>query len=222
MRSWQPVALHGLATKQSIAPGELDIWWWPEALQPHAATRRARTDAILRALLARYLPLQPAELRFGRESRGRPYLLHERAPDFNLSDTRGGCVVAVAAGGRVGIDIERLDRTPPVIRLAERWFATDDASALRSLDEETARRAFLLAWTAKEASCKATGTGIFGRLAAWRFAIDVDIPLAIAMPAEAGSFDRWRFHRLAPAPTHTVALACQDLAADPRGFAICE
>jgi len=41
---------------------------------------------------------------------------------------------------------------------------------------DAARRAFLRLWTAKEASCKATGTGIYGRLAAWRFAIGEDDP----------------------------------------------
>ena len=134
---WQTVAMDGLATKQSIAAGELHVWWWPETLQPIAATRRLRTDAILRTLLARYLPLPSAALRFGREARGRPYLVDDGAPDFNLSDTGGGCVLAVAAGGRVGIDIERCDRALPVVRLAERWFAGDEALAPRALDAET-------------------------------------------------------------------------------------
>jgi 4'-phosphopantetheinyl transferase len=220
--NWQSVALAQLATKRAIAPSGLHVWWWPESLQPTARTRRERTDAILRTLLARYLPLEASELRFGRESKGRPYLLHADAPDFNLSDTRGGCVLAIAAGGRVGIDIERCDRAPPVVALASRWFAADEAAALRALDAESARRAFLRLWTAKEASCKATGTGIYGRLAAWRFAITEDdgAPAALALPAEAGDVGRWRFQRLAPEPSHTVVLACRDLIAVPQGYRV--
>jgi 4'-phosphopantetheinyl transferase len=219
---WLPTPLGQLAAKQTLAANELHVWWWPESLQPPAQARNLRTDAVLRTLLARYLPLEPSALRFGREPKGRPYLLHEGAPDFNLSDTRGGSVLAIAACGRVGIDIERCDRELPVARLASRWFTPDEAAALGALDAESARRAFLRLWTAKEASCKATGTGIYGRLAAWRFAVGDDdcTPAALVLPVDAGAAQRWRFLRLTPAPSHTVALACRDLVAAPRVFRV--
>lgn len=219
---WQPVALRDLAHKQFLAAGSLDVWWWPEHLQPAAANRRQRTDAILRTLLARYLPLDPAALAFGRESKGRPFLRHERAPDFNLSDTGGGTVVSIAAHGRVGVDIERIDRSPPVARLAARWFSSQEAEALAARQPEDARRAFLRLWTAKEAACKATGTGIFGYLSRWRFAIedDASAPGLLEPPADAGDQSQWRFHRLAPTPAHTVVVACRDIADAPRGFVI--
>ncbi len=219
---WQPIAVNRLAAEQTIDADALHVWWWPEHLQPVAATRRMRTDAILRILLARYLPIAPGALHFGRETKGRPYLLHADAPDFNLSDTGGGSVIAISAGGRVGIDIERTERDPPVHRLAARWFAPDEADTLRALDADAGRRAFLRLWTAKEASCKATGTGIYGRLAAWRFAIGDDAapPCVLGLPDDAGSAERWRFHRLAPAASHTVALACRDTVAPLRGYAV--
>jgi len=221
---WQAIAAGQLDAKQVLAAGALHVWWWPEVLQPAAVSRRLRTDAILRTLLARYLPIDPGALRFGREPKGRPYLLHADAPDFNLSDTRGGCVLAVSAAGRVGIDIERCDRQLPVTRLAARWFAPEDAVALRGLDAEAARRAFLRLWTAKEASCKATGTGIYGRLSAWRFAVDEGDapPRVIALPPEACSADHWGFHRLAPVASHTVVLACHGTAAQPVGHVVVE
>jgi 4'-phosphopantetheinyl transferase len=221
---FQTVARDRLTAKQALGDGALHVWWWPEHLQPAAASRRARTDAILRALLARYLPLGPEGLRFGRESKGRPYLVHPGAPDFNLSDTVGGTVLAVAHGGRVGIDIERIERRPPVLRLAARWFAPGEAEALGRLDPESARAAFLRHWTAKEAACKATGTGIFGFLPSWRFAIDDgnSPPRLIGLPADAGDASRWTFHRLAPLASYTVVLACRDLAAAPEGFAVVE
>jgi 4'-phosphopantetheinyl transferase len=219
---WQPIALGQLEAKQRIAPGALHVWWWPEPLQPTAGTRRQRTDAILRTLLARYLLVEPHALLFGREARGRPYLLHADAPDFNLSDTDGGSVLAISSGGRVGIDIEHWDRAPPIARLAARWFAPEETEALQGLDAEAARRAFLRLWTAKEAACKATGSGIYERLAAWRFVIDevAAYPVALNFPADAGDPTRWRFHRLAPDPSHTVALACRDIPAQPQGYRV--
>lgn len=221
---WQPIALPRLAAPQALSANALHVWWWPESLQPIAQSNRERTQSILRTVLARYLPLEPSELQFGREPKGRPFLLHAGAPDFNLSDTRGGCVLAVAASGRVGIDIECCERTLPVARLASRWFTPEEAAALAALDAESARRAFLRLWTAKEASCKATGTGIYGRLAAWRFAVtdDAGAPMALAMPEEAGEAGRWRFLRVAPAPTHTVALACRDLSGVVEGYRVTE
>jgi 4'-phosphopantetheinyl transferase len=219
---WQSIASEQLPAKKPLAAGALHVWWWPEPLQPIAATRRLRTDAILRTLLARYLPVDPDALQFGREAKGRPHLLHANAPDFNLSDTAGGCMVAVSAGGRVGIDIERCDRAPPVVRLAERWFAPDEADALRELDAAAARRAFLRLWTAKEASCKATGTGIYERLSAWRFAVDEGDgpPRVVALPPEAGHAEDWSFHRLAPVVSHTVVLACHGITAQPQGHIV--
>ncbi|HTA65646.1 MAG TPA: 4'-phosphopantetheinyl transferase superfamily protein [Xanthomonadaceae bacterium] len=210
--------------KQPLETDSLHVWWWPDRLQPTATTRRQRTDAILRTLLARYLPIDADSLLFGREPKGRPFLQHGWALDFNLSDTGGGTVLAVAWHARVGIDIERSDRTPPVARLAARWFATDEADALQQMEPECARRAFLHLWTAKEAACKATGTGIFGYLSTWRFGVDAAAasPQLHGLPAAAGDTARWRFHRLTPAPFHTVALACRDNMATPVGFEVIE
>jgi 4'-phosphopantetheinyl transferase len=222
---WQAVPFAELARTRALPRDELHVWWWPEPLQPTAPSRRQRTDLVLRHLLAPYLRLPPDALRFGREPKGRPYLLHADAPDFNFSDTRGGSVLALSASGRVGIDIERGDRSPPVLAIAERWFAPDESAALRSLeqhDADAARRAFLRLWTAKEASCKATGTGIYSWLPAWRFAIEDEAPVPIALPVDAGDTSRWTFRRLAPADTHTVALACRDAAQAPRGFSLVE
>lgn len=218
---WQPILLEQLSSAPR-AVDRLDVWWWPEALHPPIAGRRQRTDAILRRVLAPYLSMDPADLRFGREAHGRPYLLHPGAPDFNLSDTPGGTVVAIAAQGRVGVDIERCDRVPPVARLAPRWFASEEAQALQQLAPESARKAFLRLWTAKEAACKATGTGIFGYLSKWRFGVVMDDsnPRLVSPPDDAGDAARWRFHRLAPVATHTVVIACRDLAGGPSGFIV--
>jgi len=165
---------------------------------------------LLRATLAPLVGLPAGQLVFGRESKGRPFLRHERAPDFNLSDTVGGTLIAVTTSGRIGVDLERVDRRPPVGRLAERWFSPDESAALLALTPEAARLAFLHLWTAKEASCKATGTGIYGFLAAWRFDPSSPSPRLLAAPAEAGASERWRYLRLAPSTEHTAVLALWD------------
>ena len=174
---------------------------------------------MLRAALAPVVGLAPEALRFGREEKGRPFLLSPDAPDFNLSDTDGGTLVAICGRGRVGVDLERIDREPAVARLAQRYFGADEVRDLLQLPPEDARRAFLWLWTAKEASCKATGTGIFGWLPRWRFDPATEQPRLRDAPADAGDPSRWRHLRLAPAPTHTAVIALRDGAGlQPVGY----
>jgi len=149
-------------------------------------------------------------LLFGRESKGRPFLRHVGAPDFNLSDTAGGTLVALCRQGRVGADLERTDRAPPVARLAARYFSAQESSDLQALEPEAARRAFLRLWTAKEASCKATGTGIFGYLPRWRFDVAAASPQLLQAPDDAGDASRWQFHRVSPSAQHTAVLSVRD------------
>lgn len=183
---------------------QTDLWW----ISPQRAAdlpARARARHLLHEVLAAYLGAAP--LRLAREAKGRPYLAHPGAPDFNLSDTRGGTVIAVAGRGRIGIDLERCDRDPPVARLARRWFSAREADQLSALDAESARRAFLRLWTAKEAACKATGTGIFGWLPAWSFDPALEQPALRDLPEAAGAAPDWHFLRLAPHVDYTCVLA---------------
>lgn len=199
---WPPPASPPLHDQQ------LDLWWIDGALLADLP-RRQRTQQLLQGVLASYLPGQP--LRWTREAKGRPWLDQPGAPDFNLSDTIGGSVVAVAARGRVGVDLEHLDRRPPVDRLARRWFSAAEAEALAALEPDCAAVAFLHLWTAKEAACKATGTGIFGWLPKWQFEVGVAQPQPRALPAEAGAVADWTFVRSTPTPGYSCVLACQDL-----------
>lgn len=195
---------------------ELRLLWAPAVAADAAPPRRQRIDALLRHVLAPLLGLAPAALRFGREAKGRPFLEHADAPDFNLSDTGGGTLLALTRASRVGVDLERLDRQPPAARLAARYFAPAEAQALARLAPAEAAREFIALWTAKEASCKATGTGIFGFLPRWQFEPGAATPVLRALPAEAGAATRWRFLRLAPSPAHTAVLALRDAPAGLR------
>jgi 4'-phosphopantetheinyl transferase len=210
-----PLRWHPAAAEPPALGDTTHLHWTPVPHDAAPQSRRGRLDRLLRAVLAPYVGLAPTALVFGRESRGRPFLRHAGAPDFNLSDTVGGTLVAVCGAGRIGVDLERIDRALPAVRIARRWFAPDEAAALAALPELGARLRFLQWWTAKEASCKATGTGIFGRLPQWRFA-DSAQPQAMALPGDAGDAARWQFARLVPAEGYTAVLAWRDA---PEGVA---
>ena len=195
-------------------PDAVHVWWHPTAPGDDAPrARRGRLDRLLRAVLSRYVD---GELRFARESKGRPYLAGG-GPDFNLSDTVGGTVVAVAQHGRLGVDLERTDRVLPHRRLAARYFSAAEQAALQALPDEAARAAFLRLWTAKESSCKSTGTGIYGQLPRWQFAAEAEgDPVLRAWPTESGPRERWHHARVQPAPGYPCVLACDGYAPRPQ------
>src|SRR5690349_9892693 len=131
---WRPAAAAPAALGDTT-----HLYWTPVAHDAAPRSRRGRLDALLRAVLAPYLQLAPESLVFGREPRGRPFLRLADAPDFNLSDTVGGTLVAVCGAGRIGVDLERIDRALPAVRIARRWFAPDEAATLATLPELAAR-----------------------------------------------------------------------------------
>lgn len=185
---------------------EIVLWWLPGDLLADLP-RRARVDHLLRGVLGAHLDRDPAGLVFGREAKGRPFLVDEARIDFNLSDTRGGSIIAVAGRGRIGVDLERRDRRVDALPLARRWFAADEAEALEALDPVARSAEFIALWTAKEASCKSTGTGIYGWLAQWRFATRADSPRLLSPPDAALPASRWRHRRITPAVGYTAVLA---------------
>lgn len=217
------------AMQMAFAPTKLPPWseanvhlWWQAIDDAETAprARRGRLDTLLRRVLSRYVAIAPEILRFGREARGRPYLMGDGMPDFNLSDTTGGTVIAVAERGRVGVDLERIDRVLPHRKLARRYFAASECAALEAMDDDTARRAFLRLWTAKEASCKSTGTGIYGQLSHWGFDARAESPTLVALPSEAGEAARWHHLRLTPASGYTAVLACDGWQPRVLGFVL--
>jgi 4'-phosphopantetheinyl transferase len=193
----------------ALADTELRLLWVP-APEHDDTPRRARIDALLRRVLAPQVGVAPEDLRFGREAKGRPFLRHDGAPDFNLSDTAGGTLIALTRAARLGVDLERHERAPPAAKLAARYFAPAESAALSALPAAEAAREFIRLWTAKEASCKATGTGIFGWLPHWQFAPGVDTPQLRGLPEHAGDVARWRFARVSHTAEHTAVLALQD------------
>jgi len=186
------------------------LYWFADPRAPGGASERQRFDTRLRAVLARLRGCPPDALAIERETDGRPFLDPPGVPDFSLSHTPGGTVLAVCAIGRIGVDLERLDRPLAAHRLARRWFAPEEADALEAMPAPQAIGAFLRLWTAKEAACKATGTGIGGHSRHWVFDAGPEQPRLLSSPADAGRPERWRFFRAFPSSGHTIAVAWRD------------
>lgn len=160
--------------------------------------RRALTAwTSRREILARYLGCAPRDVPLERAEDGRPFL---RASGFALehSMTHSGdwMMLAVSRLGPVGLDLEQVDRSIDVGRLAARFFAREDAVAIAALPREEQAEAFFRAWTEKEAYLKGIGGGVPSRLRSVRARLD----------AQAGkrAVGDWILHSV-EAPTGYVA-----------------
>lgn len=129
------------------------------------AIRFATTRVVLRHALAQCYGLSPAEVRLERDAAGRPHVIppdgHLRTPlDFNVSHSGGHALVALAAGRRVGVDIEARRADLDWQRLAAMVFGPHDEAHVSKMPTHQRLDAFYDVWTAKEALLKALGSGV--------------------------------------------------------------
>jgi len=180
--------LHLIGGRQSIpAGGTIDLWLIDLAIDadtPGALWRtldageKARADrlatamlrrrfvaghASVRAVLAWYLGLTPATVPLVSDTGGKPRV--SGAPlAFNVSHSGELAVCAVASGGRLGVDIERVRYVADAERLADGFFSRGEGDEIRRNPPDARHRAFLDIWTRKEALLKATGEGLSRQL----------------------------------------------------------
>lgn len=122
-----------------------------------AAHLRRAAHLLKREVVGARLNLPPEALKFA-DGDSAPRLL---APHDGqrLSLSHSGDAIAVAvADTPVGIDIEQIARGEDAIRLAARYFAADEASAISASPD--AAFEFAWRWTAKEALLKARGMSL--------------------------------------------------------------
>ncbi len=130
-------------------------------VRPIDRRRYVLAHAALRALLARCLGVEVAEVRYESGIYGKPRLASGLLPfDFNLSHSEGLALLAVARQRSVGVDIERLRDMPDALNMADLHFSAAERRDLQSLPRSERPAAFLRCWTRKEAIVKATGEGL--------------------------------------------------------------
>jgi 4'-phosphopantetheinyl transferase len=201
-----------------LAADEIQLWFLPST---HEAGAHADAPWLL-PLLAAYVGRSAGELTLARGEHGKPHLAGPAALEFNLSHTRGGALVGISRRQALGVDIETLQRSRPVVELAQRYFTHDEAAALSNIIVARQQVAFLRLWSCKEAVVKALGRGIGFGLARVAFALNVaGEPMRLnVIDASAGSIAEWQIVGLAPTPEHVGALAWRGPACPLRAFAM--
>jgi 4'-phosphopantetheinyl transferase len=127
-------------------------------------TRFTLAHGGLRVILAWYIGVEPAELRFRVGSIGKPALLEPQSGPhglhFNLSHSHGRLLIAVAKGREVGIDLEQVRDNRKPLKLAERFYTPAESRWIKSRPASDHALQFYRLWVAKEAVLKAQGCGI--------------------------------------------------------------
>ncbi|MDG1205690.1 MAG: 4'-phosphopantetheinyl transferase superfamily protein [Pseudomonadales bacterium] len=214
--------------------------------QPRRRKTYFASRVLRRKILADVIACDVAELHFGREETGKPFL-QNHLRHFSLTHTDE--LIALAVSTRpVGIDIEHSERkfNP---RLAKRYFHQQENSILSA--DDNFNLTFASLWTLKEAYAKATGAGIFASISKLQVE-SISPTLTITSDQNIHSAGCWRFDgehsshpshdpspspdprpdpRPDPSPDHhnatwnktmrqkknyTLSVACLDAATSPR------
>jgi len=164
--------------------------------------------ARLRLLLGRAIGVDAAAVRFEYGAAGQPLLAGGSGPCFSVSHSGAFALIAISAGGRVGVDLERI-RSRADCDVAA-YFSEDEVRRLRSLPPDDRERAFFRCWTRKEAYLKARGDGLgFGLQ---RFAVTLgpaEPPRLLWVRGEPGEARRWDLRDLPVDPAYSAAIIAE-------------
>ncbi len=153
--------------------------------------------ALAKAVLARYTGQRPADVRFDRtcgqcgEPHGKPVIEGGiEGGGIEHSVAHSGDLVAVAvAGAPVGVDVEQSDGRPRPLggdgdpeALARLMLSAAERATLAAVPPAGRARAFLVAWTRKEAVTKATGDGLRAAFSDVVVAADAGPPRLVSWP----------------------------------------
>jgi len=166
---------------------------------------------MLRAILGYYLDVEPERLQFYYGKNGKPELAgrpDRRKIHFNLSQSEGLALYALAGNHEVGVDIECVRDVPEMAQIAERYLSAGEREVFQALPEPEKKKAFFNWWTRKEAVIKATGDGLSRPLDSFEVSLAPGEPARLLrMAEESKAALRWSIDELKPAPGYAAAFA---------------
>ena len=171
------------------------------------------TRALVRTTLSSYVQCEPRDWVFIRNAYGKPSVV---APpgfplQFNLSNTAGLVVCAVAPFRDVGVDVENTRRERVDLALAGRYFASMEVAFLQKAPPDRRREVFYRFWTLKEAYIKARGMGLSIPLDEFAFSLNENGPPRIRFaPGVPDDPHDWQFGQFQLAAHFQIGLAIRD------------
>ncbi|HVE91987.1 MAG TPA: 4'-phosphopantetheinyl transferase superfamily protein [Actinomycetota bacterium] len=149
------------------------------------------TRACLRRVIGEWLDRDPREVVLAAGEHGKLYV-DGGGVEFNVSHSGDVALLAVTRGGRLGVDVERIDESPDIDTLSRRFFSPAEADALAALSPRDRRVAFFVCWTRKEALLKATGRGLSVPLRDVETGVSRSLPVRrLRVPGEPTAWTIW-------------------------------
>jgi 4'-phosphopantetheinyl transferase len=170
---------HSAPAAPNLQGANIHLWWIDcttasgakAFLSPDERERAARSAhpaaficfrSALRRILARYVGLEPQELKLDYGPLGKPFLVHpQTTPSFNLAHSGGHGLLALGNDVELGVDLERVLPFPRAVVIARRQLGEAIADRLALLPGPARSQAFFEEWTLMEARAKAGGGGVF-------------------------------------------------------------
>ncbi len=194
----------------SLAENDENVAFFHEVLDESERTRAARfhferdrrrfilARGWLRHLLARYTETNPATIQFTQNAWGKPALVNNsRAIHFNLSHSGDCAAYLFSRSFEVGIDIEQIDNTRSIDKLAARFFHPTESEFILAQPIDQRPNLFFRCWTQKEAILKYIGSGL--TISPRQFAVDPNPVTSMRILNSGGLFD----------PAHVTILELQ-------------
>ncbi len=152
----------------------------------------ALARALLRGVLSRYHPVDPAAWRFAYDLQGKPFISGPAdAPrlQFSVTHTRGLVACAVALDSAVGVDAEHLEARDDLLAVARQFLGVATSRELENLSGDALTLRFCEQWARQEAWAKAVGSGL------------------AALPMSAENAAGWQFFQRQVSPRHILTAA---------------
>ncbi|CAM4372625.1 MAG: hypothetical protein LEGION0398_MBIBDBAK_01050 [Legionellaceae bacterium] len=184
-----PKKIPFLPQAMSIEAGDLHIWQFNTQLQSNLLMDLSRylseeenqrsqfikiqkkrqqfiiTRGKLRHILSLYLKLSPSQVKFAIGKHGKPYLINKNTLlEFNLSHSNNHLLIAITNNIPVGIDIQYMDTSKNIVKIAKRLFSIEEYEQVISIKNEEQKHVFYELWTQKEAIVKMLGKGVFHQI----------------------------------------------------------
>lgn len=154
--SWTESAV--AAAYQRLLPGEKKR---VDRMRDSSKAQLTISLYVRRPLLAQATGLSESNLIFSRDKKGKLFLMSDPSWCFNLADTPGCVVLAVARNQAVGVDVEKVDRNiANVDDFIAACLSRIEQEKVRNLAEKAKKSWVLKSWVLKEAYTKRLGLGL--------------------------------------------------------------
>ncbi|MFM7407953.1 MAG: 4'-phosphopantetheinyl transferase HetI [Cuspidothrix sp.] len=185
------------ATLSSDEITRAERFYFPEHRQRFITGR-----GTLRAILGQYLAIDPKEVEFAYQARGKPLLAAKfahRGLLFNLSHSQNLALLALSYQHQIGIDLEYIRTMSDLESLAKRFFSPREYEHLCLVSGPEQKQIFFRYWTCKEAYLKATGDGLVQLE-------EIEINIKPNQPSQLLVSGNWTLRELTPAENFAAAV----------------